>query len=195
MLERELAHGGRLLFQAPWLDEHEADDLFAALARDVPWQEQAITLFGRRILQPRLTAFFGDPCAVYTYSGLTMTPLAWTAPLSDIRVRVERFANVPFNAVLLNYYRDGRDSMGMHADDEPELGKDPLIASLSLGATRRFVLLPRKGKDGAVELQLSHGSLLVMAGTTQHHYRHGLPKQRGAGARINLTFRRVVGAR
>jgi alkylated DNA repair dioxygenase AlkB len=120
----------------------------------------------------------------------------WPPSLAALRTRLARAPVAEFNAVLLNLYRHGNDSMGLHSDDEPELGTDPVIASVSLGAERRFVLVPKKkaARDRAVEVVLAHGSLLVMAGTCQHHYRHGLPKQPGAqGERINLTFRRVVG--
>ena len=187
----ELSDGGWLTLQDGWLDSASADAALRALLETVRWRQEVITLFGRQIPQPRLSAWYGDPAAVYTYSGLTNTPQPWTPLLAELRGAVEEAAGAGFNAALLNYYRDGKDSMGMHADDEPELGTHPLIASLSLGSSRRFVLRHRKRADGRLDLELGHGSLLVMGGSTQHHYRHGVPKQAGRGARVNLTFRRV----
>ncbi|WP_437315442.1 alpha-ketoglutarate-dependent dioxygenase AlkB family protein [Sorangium sp. So ce385] len=202
-----LAEGGWFALLDPWLPRAEADALFEALRAGVAWRQDRIKLFGSEFLQPRLSAWYGDPGAIYTYSGLTLSPEPWSPPLAELKARVEsacaelsvaeppRAPRPAFNSVLLNYYRGGDDSMGFHADAEKELGQNPLIASVSLGAPRRFVLKPvRKWKDApAVELELGGGSLLVMGGTTQHHHRHGVPKQRGVGPRINLTFRRILG--
>jgi len=188
----DLAEGGFLLHEPRLLSESEAEAAFSGLVGEVPFRQETIRLFGKEILQPRLSAWYGDPEAVYTYSGLTLAPLPWSPRLSELRARVEAAAGQRFNSVLINYYRSGEDSMGMHADDEPELGKNPIIASLSLGAARTFVLRPQKksmAPPSKLELELESGSLLVMAGTTQHHYRHGVPKQPGRGPRINLTFR------
>jgi alkylated DNA repair dioxygenase AlkB len=143
-------------------------------------------------MQPRLVAWFGDPEASYTYSGLKLVPEPWPARLASLRARVEEQAGAAFNSVLCNLYRDGADSMGLHSDDERELGQNPIIASVSLGETRRFVMRHKKKAAERLDLDLPGGSLLVMAGTTQHHWRHGVPKQRAIeGARINLTFRRI----
>nr|WP_074213558.1 alpha-ketoglutarate-dependent dioxygenase AlkB [Salinivibrio sp. ES.052] len=172
-----------------WLPLEQADALFTALREQVPWQQLPITLFGRTMMQPRLLAWYGDH--PYTYSGLTLQPLAWTQTLFDLKARVEAQCHTPFNTVLLNRYRDGRDYMGWHQDDEPELGCKPVIASLNLGASRRFLFrhLARQEKR---EFLLNHGSLLVMAGETQTHWQHSLPKtQLPIGERINLTFRFV----
>ena len=190
MTRIELLHGGFLLFHDPFLGPDEAAASFAALLAEVPFRQETIRLFGKAILQPRLTAWHGDPGASYTYSGLSLAPSPWTPALAALRARVEAAAGCSFNSVLVNHYRDGDDSMGKHADDEPELGENPVIASLSLGARRRFVLEPKK-KGEKVTLELGEGNLLVMAGTTQHHYRHGVPKQAARGARMNLTFRRI----
>jgi alkylated DNA repair dioxygenase AlkB len=187
--------GGSLWFEPRWLPADEADALFDALRHATPWSQGTIVLFGRELREPRLTAWFGD--ADYTYSGRTVRASAWPAALAAVRARVERAAGAPFNAVLLNLYRDGDDSMGLHSDDEPELGHDPIVASVSIGVGRRFVLVPKPKsarRQGAYEVELGHGSLLVMAGACQHQYRHGVPKQpRLEGERINLTFRRVFG--
>jgi alkylated DNA repair dioxygenase AlkB len=191
-----LAGGGLLTLHDPWLPEAEAEALFAALREGIAWKQDKIRLFGDEFLQPRLTAWFADPGVAYTYSGLTLGPAPWPAPARALRARVEEASGHRFNSVLVNYYRGGDDSMGFHADAEKELGEDPVIASVSLGARRRFLLKPVRKLAGAepVELALGGGCLLVMGGTTQRHWRHGVPKQRGVGPRINLTFRRILGA-
>lgn len=185
--------GGVVEFMAPWLPPAEADALLDEVRATTPWSQGTIVLFGRERREPRLTAWFGD--ADYRYSGRWMRAAPWPHALGGLRARVEAAAGGPLNAVLLNWYRDGQDSMGLHADDEPELGPDPTIASVSLGASRRFVLVPKKKsaqKVGAFTWTLDHGSLLVMSGSCQHHYRHGVPKDpRCAADRINLTFRRI----
>lgn len=192
----ELARGGFLLLDDPFLTEPEAERAFAALLGEIPFRQETIRLFGKPILQPRLSSWHGEPSATYTYSGLTLAPLPFGPNLSMLRARVEEAAGQSFDSVLLNYYRGGEDSMGLHADDEPELGENPVIASLSLGARRTFVVVPKKKGDGPkISLELGGGNLLVMGGTTQHHHRHGIPKQPGRGARINLTFRRIVRSR
>lgn len=170
----------------------EATRLLDELRSGIDWQHEEVVVFGQRRRVPRLVAWHGDPAARYTYSGTLHEPLRWTPPLLQARARVEELAGRQFNAVLLNRYRDGRDGMGWHADDEPELGSDPVIASVSLGAARRFCLRHRRRKDAKLELRLPHGSLLLMSGATQQHWVHALPKTASAVAeRINLTFRRV----
>lgn len=194
--EHRLDDGTFVLFVPGWLDRNEADGLLRELRAEIPWQQGQITMFGRPIAEPRLTAWFGD--ADYTYSGRTVRARPWPPSVAGLRDRLERAAGARFNAVLLNLYRDGKDSMGMHADDEPELGPNPIIGSLSLGQERRFVLVPKKkgGERPSYSAELGHGSLLVMAGRCQHAYRHGLPKQPGmTGERINLTFRFIHAAR
>jgi len=166
---------------------------YAELMAAVPWQTRSIRIAGRLIPEPRQTAWIGDPGAVYTYSGRQNEPTPWPAVLSGLRARLTAQLGVAFNSVLCNLYADGRNSMGLHADAEPELGPNPLIASLSLGATRRFQLRHRKLRDEKLDIDLPTGSLLVMRGTLQTHYRHGVPKQlRVQESRINLTFRRIV---
>ena len=149
-------------------------------------------MFGKQILQPRLTALYGDPKVRYGYSGIAMEALPFTEVLEKIKVRLQEFTNQEFTHVLCNFYRDGQDSMGWHRDNEPELGPEPLIASVSLGAVRRFVLRNREHPERKHVLELPHGSLLVMGGATQRDWEHSLPKSaRVQGARINLTFRRL----
>ena len=161
----------------------EADALFSRLRAGIPWREEEIVVFGERKRVPRLVAWHGDPGAAYVYSGV----------LHEVRARVEALSGHAFNAVLLNLYRNGADGMGWHADDEPELGRNPVVASVSLGAARRFRMRHRRRRDLTLQFELAHGSLLVMEGATQHHWVHAVPKTaRVVGARINLTFRRIV---
>jgi len=179
-----------------FLPAAEADQALDCLWQELEWSQKEIVLFGRRVVQPRLVAWYGDPGAVYRYSGLTLTPLAWHPLLRQLGDRIERVSGNRFNAVLANAYRDGRDSMGWHSDDEPELGDAPVIASLSLGATRRFLLrrrVPGKVKPNpSIELSLDHGSLLLMQGESQKRYQHALPRtRRPVTLRINLTYRLV----
>ena len=191
-LDLELFEGeARLWPDAFALDE--AGRLFEELRDQVRWREEEILIFGQPRLVPRLVAWHGDPGATYVYSGTDHQPEPWIPSLDRIRDRVHELTGTHFNAVLLNRYRDGRDGMGWHADDEPELGRNPVIASVSLGATRRFCLRHRRRKDLKLDLPLPHGSLLCMSGATQHHWVHALPKTRvPVGERINLTLRRVA---
>jgi alkylated DNA repair dioxygenase AlkB len=171
----------------------EEAGLMAALCVELPLEARTIRVFGREVLQPRLVAWVGDREAVYTYSGTRHEPLPWTPTLAMIRDRVVEATGERFNSVLCNLYRDGKDAMGMHADAEPELGPDPVIASLSLGAARRFMIRHRRGAErGKVDLKLGGGALLVMRGQTQRHFRHGIPREPAVTQpRLNLTFRRV----
>ena len=174
------------------LDAERADALLESLRAGTAWRQEHVVIFGQRRLVPRLVAWHGDPDAHYTYSGTAHEPRPWTPDLQALRSVAETLTGHWYNSVLLNLYRDGRDGMGWHADDEPELGREPAIASFSLGATRRFRLRHRRSRQ-VVELELGHGSLLSMAGETQHHYVHAVPKTaRTVGERINLTFRWVT---
>jgi alkylated DNA repair dioxygenase AlkB len=180
-----------------WLHEAalvaaDADRLFEALLATTSWRQEIATVMGRRMPIPRLTAWHGE--AGYVYSGIRMMPLPWNPPLLEIKAVAEACAGQAFNSVLLNLYRDGRDSVSWHADNEPGLGRDPVIASISLGATRRFQM-KRRGSSHRLALDLPHGSCLVMAGATQHHWLHQVPKTaRPVGPRINLTFRTMESA-
>ncbi len=170
----------------------EAAQLFSALRADLAWASEDIVIFGEHRRVPRLVAWYGEPEAIYTYSGVRHEPRAFTADLGAIRERVEALSGAHFNSLLANLYCDGRDGMGWHADDERELGANPVIASVSFGATRRFCLRHRRRKALTHAIELTAGSLLVMEGATQHHWLHALPKtQRAVGARVNLTFRMV----
>jgi alkylated DNA repair dioxygenase AlkB len=164
------------------------------LIAKIPWRSEEVVMWGRRVPQPRLTAWYGDAGASYAYSGIQLHPLPWTPILLDIKTRIEAAVGSIFNSVLLNYYRDHQDSIGFHSDDEPELGERPVIASLSLGEERTFVLKHKGAKFvRPVHLRLASGSLLLMKGDTQHCWRHGISKEnRSCGPRINLTFRQII---
>jgi alkylated DNA repair dioxygenase AlkB len=191
-IQLEMLEGAARIWPSA-LPPEEAARLFDELRHTIDWQQESILMFGRRVPVPRLVAWHGDPGTSYTYSGTLHRPMPWTPPLVRIRDRAAELCGARFNAVLLNLYRDGRDGMGWHADDEPELGRDPVIASVSLGSTRRFCLRHRKRRNVKLDVPLPHGSLLCMSGTTQHHWVHALPKTRAAvGERINLTFRLVA---
>ncbi len=185
--------GADIGFDPDWLPAREADDLFDALLQAVPWEVHRIRLFGREVDSPRLSCWIGDPQARYRYSGTLFEPRSWPAALLPVRARLADELGVMFNSVLVNRYRDGRDAMGWHRDAEPELGPQPVIASLSLGATRRFGLKGNGADAPRLSLELAHGSLLVMRGATQANYRHALPRTaKVVGERINLTFRRIL---
>lgn len=173
------------------LDRARADAAFRRLIDELPWTEHELEMFGRTVLEPRLSAWIGDEGTAYRYSGRLREPRPWTPALIELRALCESLADARFNSVLANLYRTGSDSMGWHADDEPELGPHPVIASLSLGATRRFRLRHRLTRE-TVSIDLPAGSLLVMRGPCQEHWQHSLPKTaREVGPRINLTFRRT----
>ena len=170
-------------------------ELMAGLLETVPWEVEEITIFQKVIPCPRLTAWYGDEGAGYMYSGIPHEPLPWTAELLALRDEVSAATGARFNSVLLNRYRGGEDSVSWHRDDEPELGRDPVIASVSLGATRRFKLRHLATKE-IHSLDLTDGSLLLMSGPSQREWEHCLTKtKRAVGERINLTFRWVEPAR
>ena len=178
--------------EAEWLAPDDADTALLALRDELRWEQREIVIFGRRILQPRLIAWAGDKG--YRYSGQTLEPRAFTPTTSGLLERVRAACATPFNHVLVNRYRSGEDSMGLHADDEPELGPDPVVAIVSLGASRRLVIKPRRAQDRRRHDQtLAHGALLVMGGTFQRNYVHGIPRQAAlSDERISLTFRRLL---
>lgn len=186
-----LAEDTWLDFQLDWLSPSEAQRCLAAVRAEVTWAAREIVLYGKRIMQPRLVGWAGE--VAYRYSGQTLEPRAFTDTVRALTDRVNAFAGTRFNHVLLNRYRDGRDNMGMHADDEPELGPDPVVATLSLGATRRMTLVPRRPRDGERRaLELPAGSLLIMRGACQRRFRHGIPREpRVTDERVSLTFRQI----
>lgn len=180
-----------------FLSVADSDRIFAELREGTPWEQERATMYGREVAIPRRTAWYGDPHASYVYSGVRHDPMPWTPTLRELRERIEEDTGRAFNSVLLNFYRDGEDSVSWHSDDERELGPRPVIASLSLGATRVFQLKHKRRADlERIDIELTHGSLLMMSGDCQRHWKHQIPKRRGRnrpGPRINLTFRLVVG--
>lgn len=169
----------------------EANRYFVELKNTLCWSQDEISLFGRRVKIPRLQAWHGDPEAIYRYSKLVMQPKPWTETLRAIKFKIEQQSANKFNSVLANYYRNGQDSMGWHSDDEPELGRQPVIASVSFGATRDFDFRHKRSKQKH-RIALTHGSLLIMQGNTQHNWQHGIAKRRAdLAGRISLTFRQV----
>lgn len=187
-----LLQQGEIEYDPHFFSPNEVDSIFESLNKNINWRAEHIMIFGKEILQPRLTAWYGDPGTTYTYSGLTNHPLPWTVELKHIRDRIIDHVKIPFNSVLLNYYRDGKDYMGWHTDDEKELGHDPVIASVTLGEARRFQLRNRKTKE-LITMELASGSLLVMKGKIQRNWVHRVaPTAKAVGPRINLTFRRIL---
>ncbi|MGR9115587.1 MAG: alpha-ketoglutarate-dependent dioxygenase AlkB family protein [Gammaproteobacteria bacterium] len=183
---------GELFLIKQFYRPDEAGRLFSSLLQELAWQEEEIIIFARKLKVPRLMCWYGDIDACYTYSGVKHAPLPWTDVLSSIRRKVELACDHAFNSVLANLYRDGRDSMGWHADKEKELGINPLIASLSFGDERLFRISHNKTRN-KLDLVLGHGDLLIMAGVLQHHWRHSVPKtQQRKTERINLTFRKII---
>ena len=179
--------------RAGFVDGAEATALQSRLADEVPWTVHRIRMFGRWVDSPRLSCWMGDPEARYRYSGALFEPEPWHPAIAALRPRLEAACGARFNSVLLNRYRDGRDSMGWHSDDEPELGPAPVIASLSLGEPRRFLMRLKADHAVKAEWRLAHGDLLVMRGDGQRLAQHALPKMAAAVAeRINLTFRWVA---
>jgi alkylated DNA repair dioxygenase AlkB len=170
--------------------KEQADAYFDELLTQVSWRQEPIKIFGREIMQPRLTAWYGDKA--YTYSGLTMKPNSWIAALKEIKTVADGYANFESSSALLNLYRNEKDSMGWHRDNEQALGAAPVIASVSLGAARKFQLRRYDSKRPVVSLVLEPGSLLIMRGASQQYWEHRLPKASTAlNARINITFRKI----
>lgn len=180
------------------LDTHASyEAIFEKLLRDTKWQQREMNMYGRKVLQPRLTAWYGDPSRAYAYSGIRNIPLPWTDLLRELKRRIEDCTEEEFNSVLLNYYRDNNDSMGFHSDDEKELGPEPTIASLSLGDRRTFLFKHKTHKGlGLIPVPLESGTVLLMKGATQRNYMHAINREkRPCGPRINLTFRKIYTSR
>lgn len=171
-------------------------DVFRRLHEDTVWRHEHVVVWGKRHLQPRLTAWYGDPGKSYSYSGTEMHSLPWTNLLLELKRIVENFTGAEFNSVLLNLYRDHRDRMGFHSDNERELGDEPTIASVSYGETRTLLFKHKRRKELSLKsVELTSGSLLLMKGKTQQNWNHGINSEtRACGPRINLTFRRIFPA-
>lgn len=168
------------------------NELYALHFMNINWKQDAIKLYGKIIPLPRITAWYGDSGKYYTYSSIKSIPNEWNKGLLYLKEKIEKFVGVEFNSVLLNWYRDGDDYLNWHADDEKELGVNPVIASVNFGETRDFLL--RRNDDASKKLiiPLKHGTLLLMSGELQHYWKHSVPKRKGVkGSRFNLTFRRI----
>ena len=176
-----------------FLSKQEAVDYYNSFTKEIEWQQRDIVMFGKQLKEPRLTAWYGDKGTAYSYSGIELDPLEWTDSLLSIKLKVEEAAEQSFNSVLLNWYRDGNDSMGWHSDDEKELGRNPTIASLSLGATRDFQIRRKDNHKEKRQFELTSGSLLIMSGEMQHYWQHQIPKRKRVDqGRMNLTFRKIL---
>jgi len=182
-----------VLFYPDFFPAADADRLVRELLETTDWRQEVFRMYGREMPFPRLTAWYGDEGTAYTYSGLKNIPAPWTPPILEVKRAVEAPCGVTFNSVLLNRYRTGQDSVSWHADDEPEFGRNPVIASVSLGGTRVFQLKHKKRKELKSSVELTHGSLLIMRGGTQENWLHQVPKaKKPVRERVNLTFRVVV---
>ena len=176
-----------------FFDAQESGSIMQALISEIDWKQYQIKIFGKSLDQPRLTAYYGEDHQFYAYSNIKLNPIPFTPNLLSIKNKIENLTGHQFNGVLLNYYRNGDDSMGWHADDEKELGTNPVIASLSFGASRNFQLQHSLDKSiPKATIVLNDASLLVMKGETQHFWKHQIPKQKNKGPRINLTFRKII---
>lgn len=188
-----LPKDGEVLFYPHFFNSMESDKYFEILQQQVTWQQEPVIIFGRQVMQPRLTALYGDAGKTYQYSGITMKPEPWLPVLEEIRQRVMPIQGHQFSSALLNLYRNGWDYMGWHRDNEKELGVNPVIASVSFGVARSFLLRHYKEKTLKVPVTLTHGSLLLMRGSTQHHWEHSLPRRmKVTEPRINITFRNII---
>ena len=185
---------GKLTFHEGFFSLEESQSLKQSLIKTIDWTQDEVVVYGKRHKIPRLNAWYGDEGKTMTYSGLTLNPKPWTKELLEIKIKVEEASGTKFNSCLLNYYRNGKDGMGWHQDNEKELGKNPIIASVTFGESRPFQLKHISNKSlKKVDIQLTNGSLLVMAGETQHYWKHQIPKTtKQLSERINLTFRTII---
>ncbi|WP_430466561.1 alpha-ketoglutarate-dependent dioxygenase AlkB family protein [Winogradskyella ouciana] len=182
-----------LIYIPNFFNTQESDNYFKSIKAETDWQHDNITVFGKTYKQPRLTALFGDTDQPYSYSNITMHPQPFTSTLQSIKDKVEDFSEEKFNTLLINLYRDGNDSNGWHADNEKELGINPVIASVSFGEARPFHFKHRTIKQERHKLILEHGSLLLMKGEMQHYWLHQIAKtKKEIQPRINLTFRKLI---
>lgn len=184
---------GELVYIPNFYTTEKSKQIFKTLKKEINWEQRKIVLLGKQFDEPRLSAWYADKNANYSYSGIQLIAQEFTSILQELKKEVEQKSNTTFNSVLLNLYRNGNDSMGWHADDEKELGINPIIASLNFGETRRFKLKHKTNKNLKFEIDLENGSLLIMQGALQHHWMHHIPKtKQQLNERINLTFRKVV---
>lgn len=187
-----LPYKGAVFFFPGFFSKKNSDLLLNELLNNIAWKQEPIKIFGKQVMQPRLTAWYGDAGKQYSYSGITMQPFNWTNSLQQIKTAIETKTGLSFNSALLNLYRDGKDSMGWHRDNEKELGLNPSIASVSFGASRIFKLRDYNNKAITQSIALTHGSLLLMKGETQHFWEHQVAKTtKPVSTRINITFRQI----
>ena len=176
-----------------YFNEEESLYFLKTLKDKIKWKQDYIKFFGKSHPLPRLTAWYGDGNKTYTYSGIPMTPDPWNTELLEIKKRVDQYAKINFNSVLLNFYRSGNDSVSWHSDDEKELGDQPIIGSVSFGGMRKFRLRNKKNKKLIHNIELENGSLLIMSELTQQYWEHEIPKtKKKVAERINLTFRSIL---
>lgn len=184
-----IIENGEYIIIPSFFNKLESDNFFKLLREKVLWKQESMNIYGTNVNFPRLTAWYGDDDKLYSFSGITLKPNPWIIEILEIKNRIEPKSNVIFNSVLLNLYRNGKDSISWHTDAEPELGKNPVIASVNFGAARKFQLRHIKTKE-KLEIELTHGSLLIMQGELQHYWQHQVTKSNKiVGERINLTFR------
>jgi alkylated DNA repair dioxygenase AlkB len=180
-------------FYRNFFSHQESDQLFRVLYHEIKWRQDKMNIYGKEVNLPRKTAWYGDKGHSYSFSGIHLEPELWTPTLLEVKERIEKIAKTQFNSVLLNLYRDGNDGISWHTDAEKELGKNPVIGSISFGGARRFMLRHKHNKDLKAEVELTHGSFLLMAGATQHFWQHQIPKTaKKVEPRINLTFRVIL---
>ncbi len=184
-----IIENGEFIFYSNFFSKAESDSLLKDLRSNIVWKQESMNMYGKKVDFPRLTAWYGNNDKPYSFSGITLQPLPWSSEILSIKSKIEPVAKTAFNSVLLNLYRDGNDSISWHTDAEKELGTNPVIASVNFGATRKFQLRHIKTNE-KLEIELTHGSLLVMQGELQHFWQHQVPKtSKVVGERINLTFR------
>jgi len=183
----------KVIFCRNFFNSHKSDEIFQILLNEIHWRQDRMKLYGKEIDLPRKTAWYDDRNKSYTFSGIHLDPEPWTPTLLYVKERIEEVAEVQFNSVLLNLYRHGNDGISWHTDAEPELGENPIIGSVSFGGARRFMFRHRQDQDLKSEIELTHGSFLLMAGETQHFWQHQIPKtSKKVEPRINLTFRVII---
>ncbi len=183
----------KVIFYRNFFDSQRSNEIFQILLNEINWRQDKMKLYGKEINLPRKTAWYGDQDKSYTFSGIHLDPEPWTPTLLQVKQRIEEVSEVEFNSVLLNLYRHGNDGISWHTDAEPELGENPVIGSVSFGGARRFMFRHRQDQDLKAEVELTHGSFLLMAGETQHFWQHQIPKtSRKVEPRINLTFRVII---
>lgn len=180
-------------FDTQMTNWHDVVDINNIGWKNIQWQQDTIKMYGKNMLLPRISAWYGDSDRPYTYSGITLQPKPWNTMLNWLREELKQVCGYDFNSVLLNWYRSGQDHISWHTDAEPELGENPVIASVNFGASRRFLLRRTDDHQQKIEIPLHHGSLLIMSGALQHHWQHSVPKQATVKqSRINMTFRHIL---